>query len=81
MDKEKLIKRNKCWKEFSLWENNRTEDKKERQSNIHIVGEMVDFYLKKYPEKIKNSIISGKDYGGIMRLREKLSLWRKKYAH
>ncbi|MFH1855685.1 MAG: hypothetical protein ABH836_00460 [Candidatus Omnitrophota bacterium] len=79
MDKEKFSNCKKFWKEFSLWENSRVGDKKEGRANIAIIGEMVDFYLKKYPSK--KSVISEKDYLGITRLHKKLSLWRKKYAH
>lgn len=80
MIKEEWNKRRRFWKEFTVWENERKYIE-ESQSDIRLIGEIVDFYLKKHPET-KKKLASQKDYGqGVIQLHKNLSLWRKKYAH
>lgn len=71
MLKKDLDKRRKFWKKFEAWENN-YRPIKGAQSDIYLIGEMVDFYLKKYPKTKK---VLGKNYGkGIIQLHKNLSL-------
>jgi hypothetical protein len=80
MIKKEWDRRRRFWKEFAIWKNGQ-KDIENSQSDIHLIGEMVDFYLKKHPET-KKKLTLQKDYGqGVVQLHKNLSLWRKKYVH
>ncbi len=77
MTEKEWDKRRQFWKEFAIWENSQKPIRKNK-SNIRLIGEVVDFYLKKY-SKTKGRLLSQKDYGkGVTQLHKNFSLWRKK---
>lgn len=76
MIKEEWNKRRRFWEEFTAWENER-KYVEGSPSDIRLIGEIVDFYLKKHPET-KKKLVSQKDYGqGVVQLHKNLSLWRR----
>jgi hypothetical protein len=69
-------RRNEGWKKFEDWKKKQSSTQT-TQVNIHLIGEIVDFYLTRNP-KIKKKLLKEKNYEGIKRLHRNLSLWRMK---
>lgn len=49
MTKATLRKRNQVWRQFKKWETQQQESPMNRQKQLKLIGEWVDFFLSKHP--------------------------------
>lgn len=73
MIKKEWAERRKQWEHFNRWESDRRDTLDESQT-LHLIGEMVDFYLKLNPEAKRQKPLPA-DYGqGIKNMHRLLAV-------